>query len=48
MSMFFIGLSSTIRQIINFGKNVIFGSASIIIKDCIANNTYYGNPGKKK
>ncbi len=48
MSKCFIGVSSTIQQNINIGKNVVIGSASNIIKDCIANNIYYGNPGKKK
>jgi len=48
MSLCFIGISSTIQQNVNIGKNVVTGSASNITKNCLANNTYYGNPAKKK
>ena len=42
-----IGISSIIKQNVNVGSNVLIGSGSNVVTNCLSNSKYYGNPAKK-
>jgi len=42
-----LGISSTVQQKINIGKNTIIGAKSLVNKNCLNNSVYYGVPAKK-
>ena len=42
----FIGISSTIIQGVNIGKNVTIGAGSVVLKDIPDNVIAVGNPAK--
>lgn len=43
----FIGMNATINPYVTIGNQVIIGAASMVVKDCLEEGTYVGNPVKK-
>jgi len=42
-----LGISSTVQQKINIGKNTIIGAKTLVNKNCLNNSVYYGIPARK-
>lgn len=43
----FIGINSIICRNVCIGDNVIIGAGSVVVKDCLDNGVYCGNPAKR-
>lgn len=44
----FIGIGSSVKNDVSVGNEVTVGAGSIVVENLQDNNTYYGNPARKK
>ena len=42
----FVGTNATINPYINVTAGCVIGSGSVVVKDCLVEGVYFGNPAK--